>query len=297
MTHEFGNIDAWTSDKLARVEAYLNAYLTALKNQNFRLEYIDAFAGTGFVNRSIQMPAQSLFDPEETVNLRDFIDGSARKALQTTPPFDKYTFIEKHQKRSKELENLKADFPHLASSINIIRGEANVNIQQLCNANWIGERRRGVMFLDPYGTQVTWESIEAIAATKAIDLWILLPIGTVNRLLNRNGNIIEARKKRLTTMFGEDEWFNRLYHKTEGESLFSNEPLIKLTKVNDPFGVIIAYFIERLSKVFAEVASNPLVMKNSTNSPIFLLCFAAGNPKGAPIAVRIAKHILGKGEL
>ncbi len=294
MSHEFGNIDAWTRDKLARVEAYLDAYLTALKNQNFRLEYIDAFAGTGLVNRSVEMPAQSLFEPEETVRLRDFIDGSARVALQTTPPFNRYTFIEKHRKRCNDLEGLKTDFPNLADSIDVICGEANVEVQRLCADDWIGQRRRGVMFLDPYGTQVSWETIEAIAATEAIDLWILFPIGTVNRLLNRDGRIIEARKRRLTIMFGEQEWFNRLYYKEERESLFSDGPTTKLIKVGDPFDVITSYFVERLSTVFAEVAPNPLVMRNSTNSPIFLLCFAAGNPNGAPIAVRIAKHILGK---
>jgi hypothetical protein len=28
------------------------------------------------------------------------------------------------------------------------------------------------------------------------------------------------------------------------------------------------------------------------NNPLYLLCFAAGNDKGAPIAVKIANHIL-----
>ena len=34
------------------------------------------------------------------------------------------------------------------------------------------------------------------------------------------------------------------------------------------------------------------VLKNRANCPLYLLCFAAGNPKGAPIAVGIANHIL-----
>jgi three-Cys-motif partner protein len=87
MPHEFGNIDSWTKDKLERIEAYLDAYLQALKKQNFRLEYIDAFAGTGLVARKVKMERQSLFDPGEAVLLSDFIDGSARVALKTTPAF------------------------------------------------------------------------------------------------------------------------------------------------------------------------------------------------------------------
>src|SRR5690606_24601920 len=137
----------------------------------------------------------SLFDSDETVMLRDFIDGSARVALKTQPPFDRYIFIEKHRKRFAELERLKVEFPALAEKIDVICGEANSHVQRLCEEDWISQRRRAVMFLDPYGTQVTWDTIKAIAETRAIDLWILFPIGTVNRLLNRNGEIRESRKQ------------------------------------------------------------------------------------------------------
>ena len=36
----------WTETKLEILEAYLNAYTTALKHKPFKLIYIDAFAGT-----------------------------------------------------------------------------------------------------------------------------------------------------------------------------------------------------------------------------------------------------------
>jgi three-Cys-motif partner protein len=134
----------------------------------------------------------------------------------------------------------------------------------------------------------------AIANTQAIDLWILFPIGTVNRLLNRNGQIREGRKRRLDLLFGEQSWFDTIYEKSETNSLFEDETLARYHKTADPFGAITNYFIERLKSIFPAVAENPLIIRNSSNSPIFLLCFAAGNPNGAPIAVRIAKHILGK---
>jgi hypothetical protein len=44
--------------------------------------------------------------------------------------------------------------------------------------------------------------------------------------------------------------------------------------------------------VFKGVANNPLPLYNSKNNPLYLLCFAAGNPKGAPTAVKIAQDIL-----
>jgi len=44
--------------------------------------------------------------------------------------------------------------------------------------------------------------------------------------------------------------------------------------------------------VFADVAENPLVLRNSRNTPLYLLCFAAGNSEGAKTAVKIAQNIL-----
>ena len=53
------------------------------------------------------------------------------------------------------------------------------------------------MFLDPYGTQVSWDTIKLIADTRAIDLWILFPIGAVNRLMNRDGT--DSGREKTTT--------------------------------------------------------------------------------------------------
>jgi hypothetical protein len=52
---------------------------------------------------------------------------------------------------------------------------------------------------------------------------------------------------------------------------------------------------DRLQTCFADVAPS-LVLRNSTGSPLFVLCFAAANENGAPIAIRIAKSLLGKKE-
>jgi hypothetical protein len=51
------------------------------------------------------------------------------------------------------------------------------------------------------------------------------------------------------------------------------------------------FFSERLRAIFASVAPKPRLFSGS-RGPLFQLFFAAGNPKGAPIAVKIAKHLL-----
>lgn len=291
--HSFGNINTWTKSKLDKVEKYLKAYVTALKKQNFRLAYIDAFAGNGYVTKKINQPGQSLFEQDELLSLKYFIDGSARLALQVEPPFHKYIFIEKSKKRCKELEVLKQEFSSLAERIEIVNADANDYIKKLCEKDWIKSRTRAVMFADPYGTQVDWETIESISETKAIDLWILFPIGTVNRLLNRNGKIIESRKRKLNKFFGDDEWFSMFFEKSKNEKLFSGDEEPRFVKKTS-FEKIALYYNDKLKTIFAGVAPNPLILTNSTNSPIFVLYFAAGNTKGAEIAVKIAENILKK---
>lgn len=52
----------WTPLKLEIVRKYLAAYTTALKNTPFRTHYIDAFAGTGYVDlRRGDEPEPGLF--------------------------------------------------------------------------------------------------------------------------------------------------------------------------------------------------------------------------------------------
>ena len=53
------------------------------------------------------------------------------------------------------------------------------------------------------------------------------------------------------------------------------------------------YFLERMRTIFAGVSEKPLILKNSKNSPLFMLCFAAGNKKGSVTALKIANSIIG----
>ena len=45
------------------------------------------------------------------------------------------------------------------------------------------------------------------------------------------------------------------------------------------FDAIATYWVTRLRSVVAAVADNPLTLRNSRNVPIYLLSFAAANPK------------------
>ncbi len=277
----------WTEQKLSILRKYLSAYTTALSKAPFKTAYIDAIAGTGFRETSASIKLEEL---KPFLPVQRFLDGSARVALQSEPAFDSYAFIEKDPARCRELEKLKNEFPGRAKRISIMPGDANSRIQTMCGKRW--EQRRAVLFLDPYGMQVRWQTIEAIAKTKAIDLWILFPLGGVNRMLTQSGEIPPEWKLRLNELLGATDWYEKFYQTEASLSLFGDQIDHVIKARTD---VISEYFLGRLRGCFAGVEPNQAVLYNSRNSPLYLFCFAAGNPRGAPIALKIASHILRMG--
>ncbi len=185
---------------------------------------------------------------------------------------------------------MKTEFPE--KNVEIQKADCNNWLQDWCNKeNWRGQR--AVAFLDPYGMQVEWQTIEAIAKTKAIDLWLLFPLGqAVNRLLPSGNPPPENWAKSLDRVLGTGEWRTAFYRPKTEPNLFNLEEIShhKNVAIED----IAMFFIERLKTIFSGVASEPMFLYNSSNCPVFLLCFAAGNPKGAPTAVKIAQSIIRK---
>lgn len=281
----------WTEKKLKSVERYLQAYVTALKKQSFELHYIDAFAGTGYREVLDTTSADQFPIGDMVINdTCQFHEGSAIRALKIKPPFNRYWFVEKDPVRCRELKRLAKRFPELADHISIENGDANQWIREFCRSKWI--KRRAVLFLDPFGMQVEWATIQSIAKTEGIDLWYLFPLGAgVNRLLPKNGVIPEGWRKRLNLVYGTNAWESAFYKRSDQLCLFGSE-YGKLVKCGD-FQTIADFTVERLKEIFPAVAPNPMLLYNSHNCPLYLLCFAASNPgRGGQIAVNIASHIL-----
>ncbi len=284
----------WTLEKLECVRAYLAAYAKVMKNQKFTTAYIDAFAGTGYTRfkNEKSTPAGDVEEEMAEPEAEDFRQGSAQIALEIEPPFSKYIFIEKGRKRAQELAKLKEKFPDRAASIKIEVGDANAGLARLCDPkmNWSG--RRAVLFLDPYGMQVDWSTIEGAGRTKKIDMLFLFPLGMgVMRLLRRDPAQIPAENaKCLTRLFGTADWQKEFYVENPQPSMF-DEPGADPGQVKAASPQKVAEFwLKRLGEAFEHVSPKGRILCNSRNSPLYLLCFAAGNPKG----VEIMNHIFKK---
>ena len=267
----------WTLQKLKILRKYLDAYTTALKNQSFGLVYIDAFAGTGQV--------QLENDDEDT---QGFIDGSTNIALNIADkPFDRLIFIEKNANRCIKLEQLRQKYP--GSNIEIRNGEANDFLKNF-ELDW--SQWRGVLFLDPFATQVEWATIERIATFEALDTWILFPLYAITRMLPKDrtpDSISPAWAKRLTGVFGDESW-RGLYKESPQQSLFNGESDLERDPGSDR---ILDIYKDKLRSLFGErFLESSKDLRNSKNLPIFEFLFCAGNPRGSTIAKKIAGHII-----
>lgn len=271
----------WTRTKLNIFTEYLNSYLTALKHQSFRKIYIDAFAGTGEI---------------EVCDGTQRLVGSAKIALDAEQKFDEYYFIEKDPTKEKELEKLVCTYPWwLQERVHIVCGDAAIKLKEIIqHIDWTSSR--GLLFLDPYATQVHWGMLQCIAATNSIDVWYLFPYHAMNRMLTRNKDALVC-EKRLDLLFGDTSWRTEFYKESPEMSLFAaadDSEEVKQVKLPD----IESYLLNRLKNTFAKVSPCPRVFRNSKNSPMFIFFFSISNrnPKAWGLALRMANYILKKAE-
>lgn len=119
---------------------------------------------------------------------------------------------------------------------------------------------------------------------------LLFPLGIgVNRLLTKSGEISASWRNRLDMLLGTTDWYDEFYTVETTPTLFGTDEQRVTKAATETIG---RYFNRRLKSVFAGVSENPAVLRNSKNCPLYLLCFAAGNARGAPIAIRIADNLL-----
>ncbi len=282
--HEFGG--QHTELKLSIVEGYLHAFTTALRPRFKHLWYIDAFAGTGSRTVRTESRGASLIEApaEEIVERRR---GSAQIAIDIRPPFDFLVFIEKNRNYVAALNELAA--VNLQRRIVVAEEDANVALKKLVGANrW--DDKRAVVFLDPYGMEVEWSTLEALASTRAIDVWFLFPLaGLFRQATKRLTDIDQYKRSALTRMFGSSAWEEELYP-VENADLFGGTP--ERRRELNPGGLE-AYVQKRLSTIFGKVLK-PLALPIHKSPQMFslFLCVSNDSNEAIGLATRIGNHLL-----
>ena len=249
----------WTEEKLNIFTSYLDAYLIALQNQKFKKIYIDAFAGTGEI---------------ETSDGGQFLVGSAKRALASEKKFDHYYFIEADSQKAGELQNMiNSEFPQMRGIVTIYCGDANDKLAEIIsNVDW--RYNRGLLFLDPYATQVNWATLENVAQTKSIDVWYLFPFSALERMLPKNGKY-DKWEDCIDRLLGDAGWRKEFYKKDPQMTLFDLFPEPgqsdgeRMVKDANP-DYIKEYILSRLGTIFPCVSKHARIFRNSRNSPMFL---------------------------
>ena len=120
-------------------------------------------------------------------------------------------------------------------------------------------------------------------------MWYLFPLHAVNRMLKKDKNIDDDWKKVLNRCLGDDSWEDDLYFESTQLNLFQDVEYEKAS-VKD----IQRFICKKMKEVFPYVSENYLVLKNSRNSPLFLLflLISNDNPKAIGLVKKVEKYIL-----
>lgn len=285
--HEFGSVS--TDLKLQLLAGYLQAFTRALRPYFPQLWYVDGYAGTG--RRTVKILARDadLLDEgaEEQLVQRA---GSAQIAIDTAPPFNRLVFIDLNRRHVSALNRLKAQYETSTLRIDVLRQDANEAIMQLIRSHTFGGTRV-VMFLDPYGLGVSWETLQAIAATQAIDIWYFVSLeGLFRQAAHDPTKINDKKRAAITRMLGTAEWETAWYAERPEQDLFGrNDNMERVADVE----AMEAYVKKRLEVLFPKVLP-PLRLKNKAGVNSAALFFAMSNPdpRAMGLASRIANHLL-----
>jgi three-Cys-motif partner protein len=192
-------IGPWSEDKLNLLRKYLEAYTTIMKDREWctGYHYIDAFAGTG----------RPRARDEEY-----YVDGSPRVALSIKWPFHSYTFIEKDPRRVEILHELEEEFS--GRTIYIYEGDCNqIIVEKIVPRISYKKRNRGFVFLDPFSMDIEWETLEKIAGTGALEVFINFPVMAINRtaLPNMPYTLTPEQIERNDRFWGTPDWRGDIY--------------------------------------------------------------------------------------
>jgi three-Cys-motif partner protein len=278
--NDFGG--KWTEEKIEVFIKYVKAYLQIMKNRtHFRLLYFDGFAGSGTIT-----PDE---DPSE------FIQGVATQVLSITEPreFDVYLFVEKDPDNAEQLETLISKY-FSDKRVRVAVGDCNDKLLQLAAYMRSPEHKndRALAFIDPYGMQLSWNSIEALRGLD-MDVWILVPTGiAIGRLLRNDGEISPGWMARLQDFLGmtEEEIRSHFYREETRHTLFGDETVVvKQEKATERAGQLYRDRI-RSANIFRNV-SEPLILRNSKNSIMYHFILCSNNDVALKIANDITKSI------
>lgn len=172
---EYDEIGIWSEVKLAIIKEYASAYariLDATRRESIRRLrwiYIDAYAGPGV---------------HLSKTTGEMVPGSPLIALDTTPPFFEYHFIDTDPRRADRLRKLAGE----RGDVFVYSADCNeILMQEVFPRAQYRDYCRALCLLDPYNINLSWEVIETAGKMGSVEVFLNLMIMDINRnALRRN---------------------------------------------------------------------------------------------------------------
>lgn len=270
-------VHEWSRDKLDFLSEYLAAYRTVMSRQSWcrGVYYVDAFAGPG-----------DWKDRDE--DTERYVEGSPLRALSVDPPFDHYIFIERDEKHASHLRGIITGFP--TRDVQLLCTDANEAIMRsVCPVIRRDRYVRGFVLLDPYGLTINWETMKALADTHACDIFVNFSIMGFQRRLPADRSMDESQRLLFERVMGDVSDLEGLYRKDPQMNLFGHQ---SVHRDRIPAQRAATLYANRLKNIF-DFVSDPVIMKNTRNAPLYALFIASQNKNAAP---RIAGYLSKKYE-
>lgn len=220
--------------------------------------------------------------------------GSAVRALGVNPPFDRYVFNDSKRANVRSLNAIvAADFPHLADRVTVTGHDANKALLDLCGSVPVPWRRsRAVVFLDPFGLQIKFSTLQALAATEAVDVWYLVPVHAMSRQVSGDGVVLEDGGRSVDEALGTTSWREVATVPVEQPMDLFGDALPSITKVANA-GWFEKVAKERLSEAFGGRVLDTTLPLGKNGLHEYSLMFAWANPREpARLAATLAAAIL-----
>lgn len=248
-------IRKWTALKLEYLDNYLQAYVRATKSAK-ETYYVDAFAGCG----------------ECVITENGYpVQGSPWRALNAVPQFSQYHFVEENAMLATHLRKSIANEGF--TNATVYTGDCNQVILREILPRIPGDVPCFV-FLDPFGLQLHWVTIRALAAHRQgwkVELLILYPY---DMAIARQFSLINKRPSistKLTSFYGDECWKHQLFESMDAKESTEQrrERFVRLYTGN----------IRSLGYRFVEVYG-PLY---SNRGPLYHVVFASDHYVGSKI--------------
>ncbi|WP_214108068.1 three-Cys-motif partner protein TcmP [Acrocarpospora catenulata] len=251
----------WTEQKLDILSDYLAAFTTASTRAGTTV-YLDLFAG----------------QPENVSRERSghIIRGSARRALDTSPPFTVLKFFELSNNAAALDRTLRGEYPD--RNFQVVPGDCNQAIDQVLHdlrpLNWAPT----FAFLDQQSTEVKWTTLERLAGHKRankpkVELWLLCASGLLPRGLRlRQAMVDDDVADQMTLMFGTTQWHDAL--------IATREQRLSGAQFRDELTNLMRW---RLERDLGYKSTRVFKIKNTGGSEIFDMIFATDHAVGDKI--------------